>query len=143
MQPHSPGPLPWIAAAIGLGVILWSWQDVSVDPFKPPYELREEPETPRRSPSDSSLKANLPGLIRADDYPPEALLRNEQGTVGARLVIDSGGRVSQCIVEQSSGSAILDTTTCDIFRKRAKFPPAAEATTGERTFSQSVRWQLQ
>jgi TonB family protein len=66
-------------------------------------------------------------LFRANDYPAGAFARGEQGTVVARLVIDPAGRVEACGIEQSSGSKELDSTTCEILRRRAKFRPVQGA----------------
>jgi TonB family protein len=62
-------------------------------------------------------------LFRADDYPPAAAARGEQGTAIARLVVDPTGRVEACAVEISTGSKDLDLTTCEILRHRAKYRP--------------------
>lgn len=67
----------------------------------------------------------LQGLISADDYPVEALDRNEQGDVGILVRVDPTGAVTDCIVEHSA-SAILDARTCDLIRQRAKFSPARD-----------------
>lgn len=95
---------------------------------------------PRRLP----LSGSLQGLISSDDYPAEALDRNEQGTVGIRLHVNAAGEVSDCVVEKSSGFAILDRTTCDLVRRRAKFEPARDRDGGpiaSETGSQ-ITWQI-
>jgi protein TonB len=38
---------------------------------------------------------------------------------GFRLTIGTDGKVSDCQVTKSSGSAELDKTTCDLMRRRA------------------------
>jgi TonB family protein len=66
------------------------------------------------------------------------------GRVGIRILTDPAGAVSNCTVEESSGSAILDKQTCDIMRQRAKFKPALDqqgkAVAGE--FRQRIEWQI-
>jgi TonB family protein len=95
---------------------------------------------PRRLP----LSGSLQGLISSEDYPAEALDRNEQGTVGIRLHVNAAGEVSECVIEKSSGFAILDKTTCDLVRRRAKFEPARDREGGpvaSETRSQ-ISWQI-
>jgi TonB family protein len=71
-------------------------------------------------------RASLGNLIGNDDYPAEALRRDEQGTVGFRLSVGADGRVTGCTVTSSSGSAILDSTTCRLMSERARFTPARD-----------------
>jgi TonB family protein len=59
-----------------------------------------------------------------DDYPRDALRRREQGTVSFSVLVGADGRVADCIVTGSSGSASLDETTCRIIRERARYSPA-------------------
>src|SRR5688572_26778448 len=77
------------------------------------------------------------------DYPPEALRNSETGTVGFRLDADATGAVTACTVTSSSGSTLLDTTTCRLMRERARFEPArdkaGQAVAG--SFATRVRWQ--
>jgi TonB family protein len=82
--------------------------------------------------------------ISSDDYPPAALRAEEQGRVGVRLTVSAHGLASACTVTESSGSAILDRTTCLLFERRARFTPARDAAgkTTEGSFATAVMWQL-
>jgi len=71
--------------------------------------------------------AHIPNFAMETDYPAAALRRHEQGTVGYRIEIDATGAVAACTIVQSSGSASLDSGTCDLFRSRARFTPARDA----------------
>src|SRR3954447_19625715 len=71
---------------------------------------------------------NLQGLFLGDDYPAVALDRNEEGAVGVIVSIGADGRVEDCVVESSSGSAALDVETCRVIWKRAKFKPGPSHT---------------
>jgi periplasmic protein TonB len=71
-------------------------------------------------------KANLATLISNQDYPAAALRKEEEGMVGFRLTISPEGRVSDCTITQSSGSASLDAATCRILVGRARFDPARD-----------------
>ena len=97
MSPLAPALLALAAAA---------------QPVVVPSPSTEVPPPPRSWPSS---------LVSADDYPAAALRAEEQGRVGYRLTIGIDGRVAECLVVSSSGSAALDAATCRIMRARARF----------------------
>lgn len=89
-------------------------------------------------------RANLANYFSADDYPAAALRNGEQGRVGFAVEVDATGRVSACRVTESSGSALLDSTTCQIIRRRARYTPARDArgaVTAGRDQA-SITWRL-
>lgn len=88
--------------------------------------------------------ANLVSYLSADDYPAEAILAEEQGTVRFRLTVGPDGRVSDCAIAESSGSASLDSTTCRILTERARFTPATDAGGNPTTDTvvSTIRWVL-
>jgi protein TonB len=114
-------------------------------PAPPAPPAPPPPPPPVRRVEPKSAVGNLQGLISSDDYPPSALDREEQGTVGVSLSIGTNGRVSGCSVTSSSGSSTLDRTTCRILQSRARFTPAQDSngnpTSG--TFSQRITWRIQ
>ncbi len=61
-----------------------------------------------------------------DDYPQSAIRNEEQGTTAVRLTIGTDGRVTDCSMTASSGSSALDSATCNILRRRARFTPAKD-----------------
>jgi protein TonB len=75
-------------------------------------------------PSGPKVVGDVATWITADDYPAEAIRNDEEGIVTFRLSIDAIGAVTDCAVLSSSGSATLDTATCTLARKRARFRPA-------------------
>ena len=83
------------------------------------------PPAPRVSQA-ARATGSLPGLFSTDDYPQSALRNEEQGTTAVSLTIGSNGRVSGCNVTSSSGSSSLDSTTCSILTRRARFTPAKD-----------------
>lgn len=94
--------------------------------------------TPAQPPSAAS------SWITPDDYPPAALRADAEGVVQVALSIDATGTLTDCRVERSSGNADLDTTTCALLRKRAKFAPARDAS-GQPTASIKqlrFRWEI-
>lgn len=82
--------------------------------------------------------------VTSDDYPPEALRANAQGTVAFVLDVDASGKVSDCTVTSSSQSSILDQTTCALLRARATFRPARDASGNPVSgrYSTRVNWVL-
>ena len=102
-------------------------------------------------PPDPGL-ANRPSMsvgspaawVTNDDYPPDAMRRGEQGTVGVAFVVDARGHVRDCAIERSSGSPILDTTTCTLIEQRARYTPARDGTgrAAESRKTLRFRWVL-
>jgi TonB family protein len=64
---------------------------------------------------------DLTPYISSADYPFEAIRRRESGRVEVQLDVSSGGRVTRCVVTRPSGSALLDSHSCDLIRSRAEF----------------------
>jgi len=84
-------------------------------------------------------------LIRADDYPVQALRNGEQGTVYYELTIGKDGRPKACRVAKSSASERLDRATCSILMKRARFRPARDASGNptEDVYTGEISWRFQ
>jgi TonB family protein len=85
-----------------------------------------------------------PQFISADDYPAVASARGEEGAVRVMVGVDINGRVTACIVTQSSGSSSLDEATCRLIRSRAVFDPAI-GSDGRPTpgiFTKTINWKL-
>lgn len=82
--------------------------------------------------------------ISADDYPPEAIRRNQQGRTGLRWTIGVDGRVSKCGVTRSSGSAWLDAAGCRALIQRGRYEPArdADGRAIPSTASRTIVWRL-
>ena len=77
-------------------------------------------------------------------YPPAALRAGEQGRVAVRLVLDAAGRPTGCEVATSSGSAVLDSSTCEIAITHLRFTPAIDGE-GQPIASRyplAIRWVL-
>ena len=89
-----------------------------------------------------------PQLIRGgpswSDYPQTAYREHRQGTVLLRLIIDPGGRVADCAVAVSSGSADLDRQSCAVYRSRGRFEPAtgADGAPIQGLYITRVSWSL-
>lgn len=70
---------------------------------------------------------NLPEWFRTHDYPPAALQARQSGTVAITLSVDPTGKAIGCEVTSSSGFPLLDTGTCEIALRNARFKPARTA----------------
>lgn len=67
------------------------------------------------------------GRIRNSDYPRAAADAGIGGTVSVRYAVAPSGRVTDCDVTRSSGSAELDATTCRLIIQRFRFEPSRNA----------------
>ena len=76
---------------------------------------------------DRAPRATCRTLFSGDDYPASAQATGAEGTAQATLTIGPDGRVTGCNVIRSSGNGSLDSATCNILRRRAKFVPARDS----------------
>jgi protein TonB len=112
-------------------------------PMAPPAPPAPPPPPKRSEPK--SLSGSLQGLIRNDDYPQQAIDNDEQGTTVVTLTIGANGRVSNCSVSSSSGSRSLDSATCSILTRRARYEPAQDSNGNpvSATVTGRVTWRLE
>ena len=90
-------------------------------------------------------QANLltPALVTAADYPASALRANVQGKVVVRFDVTEAGTAANCQLVRSSGSALLDATTCLLIEQRAHYPPArSNGLPRATTATKSIVWRL-
>jgi TonB family protein len=108
-------------------------------PAPPPPPPPTAPPLPNQPPRPFS-----PHIIGNADYPAAALRAGEEGMVAFTLTVDPSGRATGCAITESSGSALLDSTTCSLLVRRARFRPATDEggrpVTG--TFRSKVIWRL-
>lgn len=90
------------------------------------------------------IPCNRTNWIQPDDYPPEAVLKREQGRVEIVGIVSPDGRLHACRVEQGSGHDDLDGATCRLLTKRARFLPATDRSgrTVAAPFHLRLRWRL-
>lgn len=84
------------------------------------------------------------GRIRDSDYPLEADIQGVSGRVDVRYVVDEQGRVPRCAVTRSSGSRLLDDTTCRLIVERFRYKPGHDAAgvPFESTIVQNETWVI-
>ena len=74
-----------------------------------------------------AVNAKSKGLVfSANDYPQDALRQGLQGTVGVLAFVGTDGRLSGCKVIETSGSPSLDSQTCAVLQRRARYEPARD-----------------
>lgn len=67
------------------------------------------------------------GRLNNSDYPRGLGEEGVQGRVSVRYLVDEKGRVSECEVTRSSGSKVLDDTTCRLITERFRFRPSLDS----------------
>jgi len=113
-----------------------------ITPTAPPAP--PAPPAPRITKAQST-KGDVRNLFSADDYPASAQNAEAQGTAQARLDIGADGRVTNCTIIRSAGNSALDSATCSILRRRARFTPArdsAGSAIADTYTTPPIRWQL-
>jgi TonB family protein len=96
---------------------------------------------PSPNPTPIGEKSNW---ISANDYPMAAYRDRKTGRVRAILSVGPNGAVTDCTIAESSGSNVLDSETCAVLHRRARFTPAADQG-GEpiqSSYEMSVNWSL-
>jgi TonB family protein len=80
----------------------------------------------------------------ADAYPPEAKAAGMQGRTAFQLDIDDKGRITSCNITSSSGSPLLDSTTCALLVTNGRFAPArgADGRAVPGSWSSAMVWKL-
>src|SRR5438094_701390 len=72
------------------------------------------------------LPSNLSAWMTPDDVPVQMLKSERQYLVGVRVIVDPSGAKRECQVGRSSGDQKLDSYTCYLIMKRARFAPARD-----------------
>jgi protein TonB len=104
------------------------------------------PPPPHKTVSAQSARGDLRSLFSGDDYPESARDANATGTARASLTISPTGQVVGCTITQSTGNSALDSATCNILRRRAKFTPARDSNgnpTTDTVETPPITWQLE
>jgi protein TonB len=121
---------------------------VAPPPYIPPVAPAPPapPPPPRKVQSATSAKGDLRTLFSADDYPASAQAAEAQGTAQAELTVGPNGTVIGCNLIRSTGNGALDSATCNILRRRAKFTPARDSNgnaTTDTVTTPPIVWRLE
>jgi protein TonB len=104
------------------------------------------PPPPRKVQSATSAKGDLRTLFSPDDYPAAAQSAGAEGTAQAEITIGPDGRVVGCNITRSTGNSALDSATCSIIRRRAKYVPARDSNgnpTTDTLQTPPITWRLE
>ena len=117
-------------------------------PVMPPVVVPHRPPMPPpptlRNVTDPQPRAPAQSYVSRDDYPASALAMKKSGRTRVLLLIGPDGRVASCQVVASSGSAALDSATCNLLRRRARFTPARDSNGNPAAAQiiQQIEWRL-
>jgi protein TonB len=102
-------------------------QVIPPPPVQPPviHETLPPPKPSEAKPA--RIKGDPSFGITDEDYPASAQRNGEEGTTAIAYDITADGHMAGCHVTGSSGSSTLDTTTCQLAMRRARFSPAEDA----------------
>lgn len=106
------------------------------------WNVGEEYESGIMQPARSTRP--LAQLFRSSTYPAQAIREGDTGRVGIALLIDEAGKVRDCMIDETSGFATLDTMSCYTISTQARFEPALGAD-GRPTKSASfhrIKWRI-
>ena len=122
-------------------------QTVTAPPIIRPVAIAPPapPLPPRKAVSASPARGDVRTVFSNDDYPASAIAANAEGTAQAQLTIGPDGRVTGCNLIRSTGNNALDSTTCNILRRRVKFSPAKDTNgnaTSDTYTTPPIRWVL-
>jgi TonB family protein len=70
--------------------------------------------------------ADLRSVFSPEDYPIQAIRKEQGGTGQYLLLVDEKGKVDGCQVLQATGAPVLDVTACVVIENKAKFTPALD-----------------
>jgi protein TonB len=120
---------------------------VTPPPYIPPVApAPPPPPPPPRKVESARARGDVRSLFSSDDYPASAQSAGAEGSAQAQLTIGTDGRVVGCSLIRSTGNGALDSATCNILRRRAKFTPARDssgnATTDTYT-TPTIVWRLE
>ncbi|PNQ77949.1 hypothetical protein BA950_02815 [Erythrobacter sp. SAORIC-644] len=108
------------------------------------FELPTPTPQPSFDPVSAKPRNDPARWLTDNDYRPSWARRELTGTARFRLEIAATGKVTSCTVTGSTGHSELDTATCALVTKRARFEPA-RGSNGEPvagSFSSAVKWEL-
>ena len=111
-----------------------------VAPAPPP------PPPPPRKVESARARGDVRSLFSSDDYPASAQSAGAEGSAQAQLTIGTDGRVVGCSLVRSTGNGALDSATCNILRRRAKFTPARDSSgnpTTDTYTTPTIVWRLE
>ena len=78
-----------------------------------------------------------------EDYPAEAIRKEQEGTSQLRLLITPDGHVDRCVLSVSSGSELLDRAACEGVRTASFSPgPSSAGRPVRASVTVPITWRL-
>jgi TonB family protein len=96
-------------------------------PSKPPKTVKSAEAASVPAGPTATPVGNPADWFPANAYPQEAKAAGMEGRTEFKLDIDPLGRIVECDIAKSSGSPLLDSTTCALLVQNARFRPAVDA----------------
>ena len=86
----------------------------------------------------------IKGRLKDSDLPADLLQVGKPYTVSVRYRVEIDGRVGDCLIAHSSGSAGLDSLTCRLIQQRFRFDPSRDADGHpvESTIEEDQSWEV-
>jgi protein TonB len=118
----------------------WGQVDACLARLRQTWNISEDGSRVR----EAARMINTEGLFHDSDYPTIAVGRGQSGTTKVMLLIDENGVVKDCTLTEASGVAVLDSNTCGVILKRARFQPAIglDGKPAKSAFTQTITWRL-
>jgi protein TonB len=98
----------------------------------------------RFDPVSAKAVGNPGRWVSDSDYRSRWINEEMSGVAQFALAIDKSGRVSDCTITASTGHDALDTATCSLLERRARFDPARDSDGNPvaGNYRSSIRWNL-
>lgn len=111
-------------------------------PPPPPPVVVEAPKAMQAQ--AARARGNPASWVTTEDYPPSALREEREGVTGIAWDVTTDGKVVNCRVTQSSGSADLDDAACKFVTRRGRYSPALDQNGNpiQSSDKRRVRWQI-
>ncbi|HEU4704265.1 MAG TPA: energy transducer TonB, partial [Sphingomicrobium sp.] len=128
-------------AVPGLGTVLAAFDDCLAS-LRAAWNVGE-PHRSRLSRAARPMR-ELSDLFRSTKYPAQAMRQGETGRVGVAMLVDETGKVADCMVEETSGYATLDSMSCYVIATEARFEPAAgvDGKPVRSAYFQRINWRI-
>lgn len=89
-------------------------------------------------------RGNMAYWVTASDYPPLALVNNASGIVTYAATVGVDGRVTKCVVTETTTVQILNDATCHLIMRRGRFTPATDRNGNfvPSIYTNRIKWSL-
>ncbi len=147
--PPVPNPIPTTGPLVNTtGELPPIGGDINLGPI-PGTDLGDglggvTPSVPTFDPIAAKPANDASRWVTDNDYRSSWIRRGYSGKASFSLEVSTSGRVTNCSITRSTGHTALDTATCSLIAKRARFDPAMDASGAPTAgiYTSSINWQL-